>query len=281
MGPTGVGKSTFINKFCGENVVAVSDLMESCTQQIAFTTRTLADDHPLWPGHRLVLVDTPGFDDTYLPDHEILRRISVWLARVYDNDTMITGLVYLHNITQKRMLGSTRTNYEMFQKLCGANAMSRVVMATTHWDMVQSSADSQRAGEVREDELKNFWAEILSHGAQIMRVQAPEQDTHNIVESILENHAKQVVTKIQQELVDMGLSIPETEAGQHLRYTLQEYLDLHKKLRPDGDPEIREKEEQLKKLNVDNSFFSRVKDLFRLKKGGKNLQVYPTKSSHN
>jgi hypothetical protein len=29
---------------------------------------------------RLVLVDTPGFDDTYVDDGEILRRISVWLG---------------------------------------------------------------------------------------------------------------------------------------------------------------------------------------------------------
>lgn len=29
---------------------------------------------------RLILVDTPGFDDLFLEDTEILRRISVWLA---------------------------------------------------------------------------------------------------------------------------------------------------------------------------------------------------------
>ena len=31
-------------------------------------------------GRRVVLVDTPGFDDTDLSDTEILRRIAVWLA---------------------------------------------------------------------------------------------------------------------------------------------------------------------------------------------------------
>jgi hypothetical protein len=29
---------------------------------------------------RIVLVDTPGFDDTEISDSEILRRIAVWLA---------------------------------------------------------------------------------------------------------------------------------------------------------------------------------------------------------
>ena len=31
-------------------------------------------------GRRVIIVDTPGFDDTYEDDVEILRRIAVWLA---------------------------------------------------------------------------------------------------------------------------------------------------------------------------------------------------------
>jgi len=31
-------------------------------------------------GYRLVLLDTPGFDDTFLDDIEILKRIAAWLA---------------------------------------------------------------------------------------------------------------------------------------------------------------------------------------------------------
>ena len=29
---------------------------------------------------RIVLVDTPGFGDTYLDDTEVLKRIALWLA---------------------------------------------------------------------------------------------------------------------------------------------------------------------------------------------------------
>ena len=31
-------------------------------------------------GHRVIIVDTPSFDDTYEDYLEILRRIAVWLA---------------------------------------------------------------------------------------------------------------------------------------------------------------------------------------------------------
>jgi hypothetical protein len=35
---------------------------------------------PQLTGHRLILVDTPGFDDTFVDDVEILKRIAKWLA---------------------------------------------------------------------------------------------------------------------------------------------------------------------------------------------------------
>ena len=39
-----------------------------------------SSQHSQLGGQRLVMVDTPGFDDTYLPDWEILNRIALWLA---------------------------------------------------------------------------------------------------------------------------------------------------------------------------------------------------------
>ena len=35
---------------------------------------------PQLAGHRLILVDTPGFDDTFVDDVVILKRIAKWLA---------------------------------------------------------------------------------------------------------------------------------------------------------------------------------------------------------
>ena len=35
---------------------------------------------PKLKGHRLVLLDTPGFNDTYVDDVDTLKRIAEWLA---------------------------------------------------------------------------------------------------------------------------------------------------------------------------------------------------------
>ena len=56
--------------------------LRSCTKQIEVALVTLPSTHRVWPNRRLVLVDTPSFDDTTRGDAETLRRISVWLADV-------------------------------------------------------------------------------------------------------------------------------------------------------------------------------------------------------
>jgi hypothetical protein len=51
------------------------------------------------------------------------------------------------------------------------DALSRVVMATTHWGAVSVYPE---AGQIREKELKTeFWAETLGAGARYMRIQTP------------------------------------------------------------------------------------------------------------
>ena len=50
----------------------------SCTSTIQYAI--VDNPSPRFKGHRVIIVDTPGFDDTYEDDVEILRRIAVWLA---------------------------------------------------------------------------------------------------------------------------------------------------------------------------------------------------------
>ena len=52
--------------------------LESCTTEVR-AVRLF--NHPVY-GDRLVLVDTPGFDDTNKSDLEILQMVSDWLQKV-------------------------------------------------------------------------------------------------------------------------------------------------------------------------------------------------------
>jgi GTPase Era involved in 16S rRNA processing len=51
--------------------------LNSCTATIRHIVIPHPDDH----SRRIIFVDTPGFDDTYTDDAEILKLISIWLAR--------------------------------------------------------------------------------------------------------------------------------------------------------------------------------------------------------
>ena len=66
----------------GKDAVIVGHDLKSCTAQLTPVFWPIPEPAHL-QGKRLVLVDTPGFDDTYTSDSEILRRIAIWLASSY------------------------------------------------------------------------------------------------------------------------------------------------------------------------------------------------------
>ena len=76
----------FLNQLLGWPAFKVGRGLASCTA--AVTARVVvqapleyAQLNQMLGGRRIVLVDTPGFDDTYMEDEEILILISEWLTK--------------------------------------------------------------------------------------------------------------------------------------------------------------------------------------------------------
>ncbi|KAG6805513.1 hypothetical protein H0H92_015124, partial [Tricholoma furcatifolium] len=67
MGATGAGKSTFINRLFDTDVAPVGHMPDSCTESV----RAYPITHDSLPENRVILVDTPGFDDSKVPQSEI------------------------------------------------------------------------------------------------------------------------------------------------------------------------------------------------------------------
>ena len=152
----------------------------------------------------------------------------------------LTGIIYLHEIIQTRVLGTARKNLDIFRKLCGDEALKNVVLGTTKWDEVISEV-----GQRREQVLKDtHWKEMLQRGSVVMRVDADSSSVWEIVNRILKNDRVQYV-RIQEELLELRKFIPETDAGKTLLYTLEE---LREKLLNEertanmGDGQLRQKE---------------------------------------
>ncbi|KAG9225349.1 hypothetical protein CCMSSC00406_0006264 [Pleurotus cornucopiae] len=219
MGPTGAGKSTFISYACRK---ASKDLighnLESCTskvQPIRITTGT----------HNVILVDTPGFDDTNMSDTRVLGMIADWLLETYNNQVKLAGIIYMHRISDNRMAGTPLKNLKMFAQLCGTAAADRVILVTTMWGRVK-----QDVGAKREDELKSkFWKDMIDKKAKVARFEASFDSAWAIIGRVYEPLEREAVL-LQEELADLQKKLSETGAGKTLYNTLQKQLDEEKRL---------------------------------------------------
>ncbi|PPR03432.1 hypothetical protein CVT24_012701 [Panaeolus cyanescens] len=222
MGPTGSGKSNFIDVLTEHKERRAGATLTSCTTEIQ-AIRIHSSNKAL--GDRLVLVDTPGFDDTNKTDVEILKMIGKWLERTYNADIKLSGILYLHRITDNRMSGSPHRNLRMFGQLCGDQASRNVILITTMWDNIEIEVGLRREKELRE----KFWKMMLKHGSITERFDNREASAWRIVNSILtrSDTAKDILL-LQEELVELRKNLNETSAGVTLYHTLQQLIAEHK-----------------------------------------------------
>jgi hypothetical protein len=148
---------------------------------------------------RVVLLDTLGFDDTYVTELGVLQLIADWLEKTcvfssswsFRSDLIppsrrkhnikLTGIVYLQSVADRRMTGSTLTNLRMFERLCGDHPMVRIVLTTTKWEDV-----SREDGEEREAEIKE---KMLCNGATVDRLRATDHDeAWRVVDGLIAKH---------------------------------------------------------------------------------------------
>ena len=189
----------------------------------------------------------------------------------------VTGIIYLHEISQARMFGTARKNLEMFRKLCGDEALGNVVLGTTKWGDV-----SLEKGQQREQQLgSDYWKEMLQRGSVIMRVLADPASAWEIIDHILKNDKVEFV-RIQEELLELQKVIPDTDAGRTLRHWLEkcreELEQNRKRLERAANMEngleakleeiqkqIRETTDEIEKLRVPLS--EGIERFFRLRSG--------------
>ena len=156
---------------------------------------------------RVLLIDTPGFDDTSRSDSEILAEISKMLAAQYELGVSLKGVIYLHRITDLRFQGSSMKTLQIFTKICGVDALKNVVLATNRWDEVVEAVGADREQQLR----TNFWAYMLSKGSIMTRFYGDRPSAVGMVSQLLGRSS--IVLDIQRELVDEGKTLNQTTAG--------------------------------------------------------------------
>lgn len=95
----------------------------------------------------------------------------------------LTGLLYLHRISDVRMQGSALKNIRMFQSLFGENDMANVVLVTTRWNSVTKDEGVSQLRELLEKD--RFWGGMIAAGARHEALLDVEADGRRIVQSLL------------------------------------------------------------------------------------------------
>jgi len=217
MGSTGSGKTTFINLASGSNLREGSGL-ESCTNEVQTSV-------PFHIGRQqIILIDTPGFDDTSLTDTDVLKLIAAYLVTTNKQGARLAGVIYMQRISDLRVGGSARRDFRMFQELCGEEAYPNVIIVTNMWGSVTAED-----GNAREQELATkviFFKPILDKHAKMLRHDNTKQSAHQIIRSFVDKEP--VVLQIQRELGE-GMDITQTAAYKQLDRELSELCARHLK----------------------------------------------------
>ena len=174
---------------------------------------------------KVLLIDTPGFDDSSRTDSEILTQISRLLAAQYEAGVSLKGVIYLHRIIDTRYQGSSVKTLQIFRKICGQMALKNVLLVTTRWNDVDEALGADRENELR----KKFWAYMLSNGSSMKRFYGDKESATAISSQLLSKRG--IVLEIQRELVDERKTLKQTVAGSFVSEDISELKkDLQKQL---------------------------------------------------
>lgn len=160
------------------------------------------------------LIDTPGFDDTNRSDTTVLKEIATWLTDSYSHEIKLSGIIYLHRISDPRMPGSAKRNLLMFKKLCGPNALKNVILATTMWDRVAPQEGADRESELRSNE--DFWGWMISKGSRVERHGNNRESAMRLIGTFVDQGSK-ITLELQHQMVNESKTLDQTDAGIELQ----------------------------------------------------------------
>ncbi|KAJ4425108.1 hypothetical protein N0V82_000163 [Gnomoniopsis sp. IMI 355080] len=216
MGMTGSGKTTFISKVTGRGDLQIGHDLTSCTRDIQVVETQIN-------GQTVRFVDTPGFSDTNMSDTEVLQMIADYLAAAYKQEMKLSGIIYLHPISDNRVTHHTTKNLDMFRKLTGEKNLKNVILATSMWDKVTFDE-----GVRREEELKTkFWRLLTVMGAKTARHEDTAESAREIASMLLGN--KPFYLQLQEEMGKDNKALRDTAAGKEVMIELVRMKEEHQR----------------------------------------------------
>lgn len=239
VGPTGVGKSTFINNYIGQRLAKTCNLfdMESCTHDL--------EHFPIPPEgpERLILVDTPGFNATNMTSgSETLERIKRWCkAQLVPHSlpchiaVMLSqscgaagktcgGLIYLHDVD--RHWEEVSKDLEGLQKFFEKKNLRFVVFAPTSGGLTPEALKRRKDQNFGADSSQR--TELSNQGAVVFdRLLDSHASAEELVGIVLNRAKEEQRILLTEELEELG-KVLSGDPRKELKKTFDEIVELHK-----------------------------------------------------
>ncbi|KAI5991962.1 hypothetical protein EDD15DRAFT_2142964, partial [Pisolithus albus] len=158
----------------------------------------------------IVLVDTPGCNNSFMTDSQVLAEIAWWLIKVYEKNIKLHGILYFHPISVYTIRETAARNYNIFKELWGKDYCKNVILVTTMWGQVSEEVGSEREQDLQSD----FWREMISLGSTIRPFKGTTESAWNVINSLsVSGTDGRRPLQIQREMVDEYLPLQLTAAG--------------------------------------------------------------------
>ncbi|KAF9031033.1 P-loop containing nucleoside triphosphate hydrolase protein [Panaeolus papilionaceus] len=167
LGPTGSGKSSFIEMLAPKGSLQISShLLEGCTQAISVYIVKNVTSVP-YNGEKIVIVDVPGFGDTKISEMSIVVMIKNFMRDMEIKN--IGRILYFTPINVVRLPGSQRRMLKTFQDMTGIETVGNIMIVTTMWDQLSGESSMQRAERNFEQLQDVVWKDYIQNGCLIVR----------------------------------------------------------------------------------------------------------------
>ena len=141
----------------------------------------------------------------------------------YSAGKKLTGIVYIHRISDDKFGGSVAKNFQVFRELCGDRTLKNVVLVTNMWGRVTPSLGVGREKQLQSKHFKS----AIDKGARLLRYEDTPESAQEILRTILHNEPE--VLKIQQELVEEHKEMGQTGAGAELSKEMRKMMESRTK----------------------------------------------------
>ncbi|KAF9034797.1 hypothetical protein BJ165DRAFT_1533842 [Panaeolus papilionaceus] len=217
LGPTGSGKSSFIEAVASDRSLSLSsNKLEGCTQAVTIyrISNLRAGRLPIF------IVDVPGFVDSRISAMGIVSM----LKKLIESTTALYlfRILYVTPINMPRLPGSQRRLLRTFDALTGVDAADCITIVSSMWDTI-SGETAQKRAERNLNQLRDIiWKDYIDKGSHIVKFHNNQESALTILDEATRSRDGRSIRFQLQETITSPLR--ETPFAPNIHDDLQERI---------------------------------------------------------